>query len=32
MPISSVGADEEGNVYFTIHVIEDGAVYTLALK
>ena len=32
MPISSVGADEEGNVYFTIHVKEDGAVYTLALK
>ena len=32
MPISSVGADEEGNVYFTIHVKEDGAVYTLALR
>ena len=32
LPISSVGADEEGNVYFTVHVEEDGAVYTLAAE
>ena len=30
MPISSVGADEEGNVYFTVHAKEAGAIYTLA--
>jgi len=29
LPVSSVGADEEGNVYFTIHAEEDGAIYTL---
>ena len=32
LPVSSVGADEEGNVYFTIHVEEIGAVYTLVEK
>lgn len=32
LPISSVGADEDGNVYFTVHVQKDGAVYTLAPK
>ncbi len=30
LPVSSVGADEEGNVYFTIHVEEVGAIFTLA--
>ena len=30
LPVSSVGADEEGNVYFTIHAEEIGAIYTLA--
>lgn len=30
LPVSSVGADEEGNVYFTIHAEEVGAIYTLA--
>ena len=30
MPISSVGADEEGNVYFTVHAKKVGAIYTLA--
>ncbi len=28
-PVSSVGADEDGYVYFTIHAEEDGAIYTL---
>ena len=32
MPISSVGADEEGNVYFTGHAEKDGVVYVLADK
>ena len=32
LPISSVGSDEEGNVYFTIHAEENGAVYTLAQR
>ncbi len=32
LPISSVGADEEGNVYVTIHADEVGAIYTLANK
>ena len=30
LPVSSVGADEEGNVYFTIHAEEVGAIYTLS--
>lgn len=29
LPVSSVGADEDGNIYFTIHAEEDGAIYTL---
>ena len=32
MPISSVGEDEEGNVYFTGHAEEAGIIYTLARK
>ena len=32
MPISSVGADEEGNVYFTGHAEKDGVVYVLVEK
>lgn len=32
LPVSSVGSDEEGNVYFTIHVEENGAIYTLAQR
>ncbi len=32
LPVSSVGADEEGNVYFTIHAEKIGAIYTLVEK
>lgn len=32
LPVSSVGADEEGNIYFTIHVEKDGAIYKLTPK
>ena len=32
LPISSVGADEEGNVYFTVHAQDSGAVYTLVAR
>ena len=32
MPISSVGADEAGNVYLTGHAEKDGGVYLLAAR
>lgn len=32
MPISSVGMDEEGNIYFTGHAEDTGVIYTLAKR